>query len=119
MAKTRADLLAMAQRTYVEVDGVRLQSLTELERSSLDSIWGERYSKTKSVDMVMRRELLVVCMVDDAGVRLFADNETALLGGMDSKVIGKLYDAARKLTGMDSDSDEVAKNEKKSDVIAA
>lgn len=118
MAKTRAELLQMAQRSYADVDGVRLQSLTELERSSLDSIWGERYNKTKSIDMVMRRELLVLCIVDDQGTRLFADNEVALLGSMDSKIISKLYEAARKLTGMDDDG-EVAKNEKKSDVTTA
>lgn len=88
------------------------------DRSSLDSIWGERYNKTKSVDMVMRRELLVLCMVDDQGVRLFADNEVGLLGAMDSKIIGKLYTAARKLCGMD-DEGEVAKNEKKSDATDA
>ena len=70
MAKTREELMQYAQREYRVVDGARLQTLTELELVSLRSRWGERYNKTKDVDLVMRRELVVACLVDDDGHRL-------------------------------------------------
>lgn len=114
MAKTREELLADAERDYAEVDGVRLQSLTELERSALESLWTERYSKSKTVDMVMRRELLVRSIVDDAGKRMFADSEVALLGAFKPRLVAKLYAEARVLSGFD-DGAEVDKQEKKSD----
>lgn len=115
MAKTREDLLALAKRRYVEVDGFRLQSLTELELSNLQSLWTERYSKSKTIDMRMRRELIAVCLVDDEGKRLFQNDEVSLLGEIDASVVNHLYSEARKHNRMDEGSDEVESYEKKSD----
>lgn len=109
--------MASAKRDYIEVDGVRLQSLTELEKSNLDALWGERYGKNDEVDMVMRRELVVVSLVDDEGNRLFKDDEVDVLGDFKASDIAKWYRAARKHSGFDLS--DVEAQEKKSDATAA
>lgn len=118
MAKSRAELMQYAQREYAEVEGVRLQSLTELELSDLRAIWGKRYAKDKDIDMVMRRELLVRTIVDDSGERIFANSETDVLAGWRSQVTETLHEAARKLCGLDV-SESVAEAEKKSGTATA
>ena len=118
MAKSRAELLQFAKRDHVEVDGVRLQSLTELEISELETLWGKRYRETEDIDLVMRRELLVRCIVDDAGHRLFDDTEVDLLGQWPSRVVVKLYASCRDLCGMnDSRAKAVDDAEKKSEEV--
>lgn len=117
MAKSRKELMAYASRKHVDVDGVRLQSLSELEKAKLDALWGERYNATKQVDMVMRRELVVACIVDDDGNRLFLDSEVDLLGEWDAGIIGQLYEACRKLCGFD-DREDLEEAAKKSDRAA-
>lgn len=118
MAKSRAELLKYAQREYVEVHGTRLQSLTELELSDLRVLWGRRYEKSKDLDLVMRRELLVRVIVDDEGQRCFTDDEVTLLAEWRSTVTEALYQAARKLCGMDV-TDGVDEAEKKSEATTA
>lgn len=101
MAKTRADILALAKRDYVDVDldgtVVRLQSLNELESSSLEALWGERWEQTQKVDMRMRRELLVFAIVDDEGKRIFDMADVDTIGELPEWVIDKLYEEADKL----------------------
>ena len=105
MAKTRDDLLALAKRRYTECQGFRLQSLTEYELSQLQSLWQDRYSKTKKLDPRMRRELITVCLVGDDGSRLFKTEEADLLAELDAKVTELLYRACREHNGMDEDGD--------------
>jgi hypothetical protein len=117
VAKNREEILALTKRRYVEVDGVRLQNLTEYEQSVLESRWANRYEESKELDLSMRRELLSVCIVDEDGVRIFKNTEVDLLKNLDSAVTKKLYDAARVHCGMD-DKKAVEKLEKKSAEIA-
>jgi hypothetical protein len=117
MAKSRQDLEKFACREYDEVNGVRLQSLTEMELSMLRSSWGERFNKNKDNAMNvanMRVDLLAASIVDDDGVRIFSDGEASLLFGWKSSITEKLYNAARVLSGLDAD-DEVDEAEKKSE----
>lgn len=114
MAKSRAELLKLAERDYVEKDGVRLQSLSELELSELRTRWGTRYNAHKKLDLVMRRELLVACIVDDNGDRIFSDDEIELLGGWNGSVTERLYEECRKVCGLDLD-DEVEETVKNSE----
>lgn len=115
MAKTREDLLALAKRRYVECQGFRIQSLTEFELSQLQGVWQERYSKTKKLDLKMRRELIAVCLVDESGTRLFKTEESELLSEVDAAVTESLYRACREHNGMDEDDKEVDNTEKNSD----
>jgi hypothetical protein len=117
LAKSRQELLKLAARKYQEVDGVRLQSLTELERSNLQSSWGERFDNDdddafdRSAMFAMRRELLVACIVDDNGDRIFQMEEADLIGQWDAAFVAKLHDAAHILCGFSDPEVDIKKSE--------
>lgn len=48
----------------------------------------------------MRAKLLVKCLVDEAGERLFTDQDAPALGAKNGSVIDKLYDIASRLSGL-------------------
>lgn len=49
-------------------------------------------------------KLLVKCICDESGNRLFADNEIAQLGNVSSTVLVPLYEAAMRLNNMSGDA---------------
>ena len=68
---------------------------------------------TKEVDpLYLRGRLLVKCLVDEKGVRLYKDNEAkAISDTLGSAVSGRLFAAAQKLNGLDAKAvDDAAKN---------
>lgn len=114
MSASKAELLATKGRKYAQCQlltlQVRLQSLTERERAAYerlsfdeDGVW--------QVDCIegRRRELLVRCIVNDEGQRLFADNEADQLAELDGGDMDLLFDAARELCGFNRKI-EVKKN---------
>ena len=48
----------------------------------------------------MRAKLLVKCLVDEAGERLFTDQDAPALGAKSGTVIDRLYDVAARLSGL-------------------
>lgn len=48
----------------------------------------------------MRAKLLVKCIVDEAGERLFTDQDASALGAKNGAVIDRLYDIASALSGL-------------------
>lgn len=48
----------------------------------------------------MRAKLLVKCLVDEAGERLFQDSDASALGAKSGTVIDRLYDIASRLSGL-------------------
>lgn len=48
----------------------------------------------------MRAKLLVKCLIDEAGERLFTDQDAPALGAKNGSVIDKLYDVAARLSGL-------------------
>ncbi|MEV7394350.1 hypothetical protein [Streptomyces sp. NPDC091215] len=54
----------------------------------------------------MRAKLLVKCLVDEAGERLFTDQDTAALGSKNGRVLDKLYDVAAALSGLSDEEQE-------------
>ena len=48
----------------------------------------------------MRAKLLVKCLVDETGERLFTDQDAPALGAKNGAVIDKLYDIASRLSGL-------------------
>ncbi|MFF7966764.1 hypothetical protein ACFZC3_15530 [Streptomyces sp. NPDC007903] len=54
----------------------------------------------------MHAKLLVKCLVDDNGQRLFKDNEADELGAKSGKVLERLYDIAQTLSGLSEDEQE-------------
>lgn len=116
MARTKAEILSKCQRRYKEVDGIRIQSLTEWELSNLRSRWHSRMKKEDGSTLaLMTIELLALCIVDDEGERLFADSEIGELKSLDSKFSQKLNDACRSHCGLNDDGSEVDDLEKKSE----
>lgn len=53
-----------------------------------------------------RAGLLVKCIVDENGDRIFTDQDTGLLGMKNGKVLDRLYDVATRLSGMSDDEAE-------------
>lgn len=57
-----------------------------------------------------RSKVLVKCLVDpENGRRIFDDKEAAQLGGKSGAVIDRLFDIAKRLSGMDEDAEEEAR----------
>ena len=106
MAKSKAEILALAKREYMEVDGFRLQSLTDLELSDLRFAWGQRADKNQSSFSLIRAELVGYSLVDDEGKRIFSDEEFSEISQLPSAVVTPLYEACRELNGMDLDDEE-------------
>ena len=55
----------------------------------------------------VRASLVVRCLVDENGERMFADKDTDKIGEVAGDVIDKLWDVARKLSGMAVTEEEV------------
>lgn len=58
-----------------------------------------------------RARLVVRCLVDDKGKRLFTDDEVAAVGSLSASSMQKLFNACRKLNAItDDDVKELEKN---------
>jgi len=93
------------------IDGlVSLRGLTAGERDSWEQyVYSERDIK-KGVNNI-RASLVVRCITDEAGVRLFTDSEIAEVGAMPASVIDKLYEHCQRLSGLGAkDAEELEKN---------
>ena len=111
----RNQLLALKIPTAtVKVAGIEgLVSLRGLSASERDlweqGIYSERDIK-KGVKNI-RASLVVRCLTDEAGVRLFTDAEIAEVGAMPASVIDKLYAHCQRLSGLGAkDAEELEKN---------
>ena len=120
MYLTREQILAKTARRYTVHEGMRIQNLTELELSTLRGIWASRYGEDIKgpVDLTSRRELLVMCIVDGDGKRIFTNDDVEALGEVDALFSEPAYEAAATHVGLRHVSKEVDKNEKKSDSTA-
>jgi hypothetical protein len=102
----RDKLLATCNKRRVasyNVDGlgeVRLQSLTELERASVEKTANEDTTK-------LRAMLIAYSMVDEDGNRLFSDDEIGTVLAMDSRFTLPLSTAVLNHVGRDSTEDAV------------
>lgn len=86
---------------------VRLQSLNDMEQSKYETSFN--FAKNGKSDFhAAKRRLLIRCMVDAEGRRIFADHEEDELIDMDGRDMAILYREAKKLTGLDSDDADTA-----------
>lgn len=70
-----------------------------------------RNAGTKQQELVIiqdnaRANLLVKCIVDEAGQRVFTDQDAGLLGMKNGKVLDRLFDVAAALSGLSEDEEE-------------
>ncbi|WP_432169049.1 hypothetical protein [Streptomyces sp. 1222.5] len=71
-------------------------------RKSLDG----RGMEPVLIQQGMHAKLLVKCLVDDNGERLFEDNEAAELGAKSGRVLERLHDVAQRLSGLSDEEQE-------------
>jgi len=93
------------------IDGlVSLRGLTAGERDLWEQeVFSQRDIK-KGVKNI-RASLVVRCLTDETGVRLFTDTEIAQVGAMPSSVIDKLYEHCQRLSGLGAkDAEELEGN---------
>lgn len=108
---TASDLLGGKRRfDAVSVGGlnVRIQSLSELEKARVDAanIDYKRGRVAREAAVLSRARLIVACVVDDAGKRLFSDAQVEQVAKeMDSRVSDTIYRACVKHVGGESNED--------------
>lgn len=118
MTATRDALLATRKRRYATVPLpvcgliVRIQSLTELERSEYEAAYLDnegRRIRGRIIDAKAR--LIMACAVDDDGHALFLPGDERDILAMDSADTGALWDACWNHVGFaKADAEALAKN---------
>lgn len=108
---TKDQILAADRKRTVDVTvkewggSVRLQELSASDRDLWENesfLMGEDGAKFNPKHA--RARLVVRCIVDGDGRRMFTDDEVASIGSLSASTVQKLFNAARKLNAI-SDSD--------------
>lgn len=115
---TKQDILNAPDRAFEEVPvpewggAVRVKSLSGRERDAFEASLVKGSGKNRSSDFVnMRARLCAVCIVDEAGTRVFEDNEVEMLGAKSAAALDRVFGVAQRLSGMsDEDVKELEKN---------
>lgn len=108
LPRERVDVPEWGSGAYVYV-----RSLTGMERDSWETYCIEQRAAYKSDSGFpgLRSSLLVRCLVDDDGKRLFLDVDVETLGAKSGAVLDRLWSTAAKLNGLTAaDVDELKKN---------
>lgn len=110
---TRDQLFAPAARRYATVQlptsglTVRIQSLTERERTAFQAAFITRTGDTNRERLLdAGRRLIVLCVVDAAGNRLLNDGDIQKLADWDAADTQFLYAECGKHTGISGNPDE-------------
>lgn len=122
MTLTRDQILSAAdhqqQRAAVPEWGgeVILSSPTLAERDAyITTLIGDN----RTISIGHRARLVVRCLVDDHGVRVFSDEDADLLAEKNPVVIDRLFDICQRLTGMVSGTADTLEKNSVSSPIAA
>ena len=96
-----------------EWDGkIRLRGLSARDRDeyeqSLLEVGRDGTTRVKKHHDNVRASLVVRCLVDENGERLFTDDEIGAVGTLDGAVINRLWQKARELSGMGEEAEEQA-----------
>jgi hypothetical protein len=92
---------------------VLVQGLTGVQRDDLEtSIITTNGKKTPGVDLHnLRAKLCALCMVDEAGKRLFPDADVRELGRKSASALQRVFEVAQRLSGLsNADVEELTKN---------
>ena len=86
---------------------VRMRGLTGSERDAYESsLFQQRGEKRILRTENARARLVAMCIVDEDGERMFSDAEVKDLGRKSGKVLDRLFDEARKLSGLTAEDVE-------------
>lgn len=121
IAGRNALLGATFKHVDVEVENVgkfRIRELSATERDKFEVaafndtteiVDGKPVVRRKVNPVMLRANLVALCLVDESNVRLFGDDEIAQLSdGVPTAVLSKLFTAAQKLNGLDGGAVEDA-----------
>lgn len=115
---TRDQILGAEDLEKVEVEvpewggSVLVWAMTGTERDAFEQSLVDMRGKSQKVDLVnIRARLAVLCLKDEDGNRLFADNEVELLGQKSGAALDRIFPVAQRLSGVtDDDVEELAGN---------
>lgn len=113
MSLSRDEFLKLGPQTEIvdlgEHGKVTMRGLTAKERDDYEQglieFGPNGQTRVKTHQENPRATLVVRCLVDDEGERLFADDEVDVVGRLDSSVISQLWDVARRLSGMGTEEE--------------
>ena len=88
---------------------VMVRGLTGAQRDAYESSLMIGKGKSRDVNLKnARAKLVVLCVVDEDGRRLFTDADVAALGDKSAAALQRIFDAAQKLSGLsDQDIEEL------------
>jgi hypothetical protein len=104
MPLDRAAIIAGAKPRIITISvpewggDVCLREITAGQRDQWDAWQIENEGAARYANI--RARLLVLTICDEQGVRLFADNDIAVVSGLPAMSIDKLWDASCKLVGL-------------------
>lgn len=115
---TRQQILEADDTKYETVEcpewggDVRLRSISGAKRDQYEqSLVEERGNSRKMNLRNARAKLIILCAVDETGRPLFTSEDLRALGAKNAAPLDRLFDAARKLTGMsDNDVEKLTEN---------
>ena len=88
---------------------VCVRGLRGIEPDAFESSMWEGEGKDRKQNIAnLRSRLLVRCLCDEAGKRIFDDDDAAELGMRSGKVLDRLYDIACSLSGIGANAVEAA-----------
>lgn len=80
---------------------VRVRGLTGKERDKYEMSITVGKGTNKEINARnARAKLVVMCAIDDAGNRLFTDDDVAWLGDKSAQALERIFDVARRLSGL-------------------
>ena len=91
---------------------VRVRSFTGRERDAFEASMVRGDGRDRKVDLTnMRARLVGLTVIDEAGQRLFTDDEVDLLGAKSGAALDRVFAVAQKLNGLSgADVEELSKN---------
>lgn len=90
---------------------VLVRGLTGQQRDAFEMKMASAQKAGNAHDVDFRASLVVRCIVDESGERLFTDKEVAQLGRKSGSALDRVFDVVRELSGMSkAASKEAAEN---------
>ncbi len=103
----RDAILGAVDLAHVDVDvpewggAVRVRMLTGGERDAFEAGTITRHGKKIEQNLVnIRARLVALCVVDEAGARLFSEADAEKLGQKSAAALNRVFEAARVLNGL-------------------
>lgn len=114
----KSDIEPVATPEWPDLDGkIGVAKLSAEEADAWEfSLFREVEGQLKRDMKNMRAKLVVRCLCDaESGERIFADGDTKQVGGLDSAVVQRAFETARRHNGLAAGAEEVEEGNSESD----